>query len=298
MRTLFVIGNGFDLYHGLPTSYSHFNLYVKEVDPELADTLDNYFNLKCNDKYLWCDFENDLASYDNDAFFDAYNQIDVMAESFRRSDCDGLEDELLEESEKLVSKVKEVFTEWIESIEYPEVSDLIMPLLHLGKDSIFINFNYTDTLEVFYDIPKENIKYIHNNAGDFSGELIFGHSQLDDGVDDNTFDENGEPTRTMFTDAQNASRSPFFAFQKDTAAIIDEHLSFFDDLKDIDRIVILGHSLSVVDWPYFKVIAERCPSATWEVSYHGDAGIKREQTYNMLDNHPPLRMITFKDLTL
>lgn len=260
MATLYVIGNGFDLYHKLQSSYAHFHEYVQDTDNELADLLENFFDLQHNDQYLWKDFENDLARFDHDSYFDSFCEIDVMAESFRRSDVFGLEDELSEESDNLVIRVREIFTSWIESIEYPE-ENILKPLrLQLNPKLLYLNFNYTDTLEAVYQIPKSQILYIHNNANDYTtGELIFGHSQASDGVDDSTFDEDGEPTRTLFTDAENAARSPFYAFQKDTAEVLKKHGAFFNKFGQLKKIIVLGHSLGEVDWPYFKAISAMAP---------------------------------------
>lgn len=35
---LYVIGNGFDLHHRIPSSYAHFGAYVRATDSRLADT--------------------------------------------------------------------------------------------------------------------------------------------------------------------------------------------------------------------------------------------------------------------
>lgn len=36
MATLFIIGNGFDLAHGMPTQYSDFRKFIVETYPEAA----------------------------------------------------------------------------------------------------------------------------------------------------------------------------------------------------------------------------------------------------------------------
>lgn len=297
MSTLYIVGNGFDLYHKLKSSYADFHRYVEETDNELADILENFFDLHHTDQYLWKDFENDLARFDHESYFDSYCEIDVMAESFRRSDVFGLVDELAEESENLVTRVREAFTCWIESIENPD-EELLKPLMiHLSAGALFLNFNYTDTLETVYQVPKNLILYIHNNANDYSsGELIFGHSEASDGVDDSTFDENGEPTRTMFTDAQNAARSPFYAFQKDTAAVLETHREFFEKFRQLKKIIILGHSLGEVDWPYFKTISLYAPEAEWKISCYGDADHKINLARRMLGDRAKIEIINLNDL--
>ena len=65
---LYIIGNGFDLYHGLPTSYGHFSDYVKEHDNELAELVEKYYFHKINSDF-WSDFEENLSGLDDDLRF-------------------------------------------------------------------------------------------------------------------------------------------------------------------------------------------------------------------------------------
>jgi hypothetical protein len=64
---------------------------------------------------------------------------------------------------------------------------------------------------------------------------------------------------------------------KRTHSIIHHHQSFFDSLKDVRKIVILGHSLSDVDMPYFDKIANSImkDQVEWEISYHTPTDINR-----------------------
>lgn len=64
---------------------------------------------------------------------------------------------------------------------------------------------------------------------------------------------------------------------KPTASIIEQYRSHFDALGCIEEIVVLGHSLSDVDAPYFAEIIERVsPSTRWSVSYHIDPSREQE----------------------
>ena len=64
---------------------------------------------------------------------------------------------------------------------------------------------------------------------------------------------------------------------KRTHSIIENHQSFFNSLKDVKKIVILGHSLSEVDMPYFDKIADSIMKdrVEWEISYHTQEDINR-----------------------
>lgn len=297
MNRLYIIGNGFDRYHGLPTRYADFHIYVKEYYPALLEKLERYFDLSVDEHSLWQNFEQDLCRYDSGDFMNTFNHIDVASESFKYSEFYGMTDEVTEESGSLVEEIREAFVSWVESFEFPEVKDRNYETLLLDNTARFINFNYTDTLEELYQVPKDRILYIHNNANTYDGELIFGHAKKKDGKEVPTFNENGEPARTPFTDAENASRAPFYELQKDTRSVLKKHRNWFNMLHDLQEVIILGHSLGKVDWPYFRAIAKLSPQARWKLSYYGDnerADIYKRAT-SML-RRADVQLITFSDL--
>lgn len=43
VTTLYIIGNGFDLHHGMGTTYKHFGEFLKRNHGELSKLLDEYF---------------------------------------------------------------------------------------------------------------------------------------------------------------------------------------------------------------------------------------------------------------
>lgn len=299
MGTLYIIGNGFDLHHGMSTSYSDFHKFVSSKYEELESDLENYFNFSVNSKFLWRDFETDLGSFDFKAFFDAHNETDTDSDWFRPSDVFGVEDEVVEAVENLIQVLKDTFSEWIESVELPEATVISDKLIQFKDKAKFINFNYTDTLEELYSISKSDILYIHNNANE-GQELIFGHcweeEQNPRGPD---FDKDGEPTRTLFTDAEDSARAPFYSLKKDTTQVIDEHSEFFSKLTDINHIIVLGHSLGAVDWPYFQLLKQKAPNASWCFSYYSDHEVQSKcaTASSMLDiPKGEIKMIRIGDL--
>ncbi|BFT28863.1 hypothetical protein D210916BOD24_00390 [Alteromonas sp. D210916BOD_24] len=68
MRRLFIVGNGFDMWHFLPTSYMDFY----KSNKEMLDKLDLYFSGITGSTTPWADFENNLGTYDWGSFFDYY----------------------------------------------------------------------------------------------------------------------------------------------------------------------------------------------------------------------------------
>ncbi|MCJ4641886.1 bacteriophage abortive infection AbiH family protein, partial [Klebsiella pneumoniae] len=55
---LYIIGNGFDIRHGLPTRYKHFKSYVAKNDKELYDAIEEY--IPAGDE--WNELERESAN--------------------------------------------------------------------------------------------------------------------------------------------------------------------------------------------------------------------------------------------
>ena len=63
-NVLYIIGNGFDLHHGVASSYASFCRWLKQYDFELF----NLYETVCSYDALWSDFETSMAYVDRDYF--------------------------------------------------------------------------------------------------------------------------------------------------------------------------------------------------------------------------------------
>ncbi|WBA12875.1 AbiH family protein [Salinivibrio kushneri] len=81
METLYIIGNGFDLAHKLPTSYTEF--YNSER--ELFDEISWFYDFDDSDN-PWCNFEDALGRFSPDSFLSYYNEVDINKDNFRPRD--------------------------------------------------------------------------------------------------------------------------------------------------------------------------------------------------------------------
>ena len=279
-KILYIIGNGFDLHHGLKSSYDEYHKYVKKNSQNVDDFLNQYFILKDKQDekdgaYWWCDFENDLASFNVEQFYSDRNNVSEGfwdQENPSWSDYNGVEDEIIDESGKMHSEIRESFWKWINDISETEIEQKNM---HFEKDALFLSFNYTPTLEKVYNIP--NVFHIHGYIGDGNDEkLVFGHGMevLEGEIPE--LDENGESNRTPSYDAEAASHILFYQFQKPVKNIIDENQSFFDSLKDVEKVVVLGHSLNDIDMLYILKI-KKCISkkSSWLIVYYDNKDKER-----------------------
>ena len=72
--SLYIIGNGFDLHHGLRTSYANLrDDYVKKISVLWNDLLDIYGDAPKNDNLWWRDFENMLGRVDYENLYKSHN---------------------------------------------------------------------------------------------------------------------------------------------------------------------------------------------------------------------------------
>lgn len=287
MSTLYIIGNGFDLWHGLPTSYEKFNEYAKETlcDSEL------YFNIEAAEKGPWYDFENSLATFDWQSFYDAHDHTDINAENFRPSEAFGLEDDLIEQADDLVSAIKECFREWIEDIDISVASEK----MKFESNAMFFTFNYTSTLQYIYGIDDANIFHIHGRSDRFD-DLIFGHGEERD--EEPELDESGDSNRTMFSDAEDAAKYPFYALKKPVIEVIEDNRKYFKNLDGISDIVVIGHSLNEIDLLYYRELSKNIVGCKWTVYIFSqkDRGHHKRQLLNCGVKLEDIDICTYDDM--
>ena len=256
VKILYVIGNGFDLWHGLPTSYNDFCEYAADLLGELAE----YFNSEPDDTPLWSNFEDDLGRFDWQLLFDAHNEIDISDEGFKPSMVYGLEDALDEGGGRITESIQNALREWVETIEISRAERKFT----FAENCKILSFNYTATIQELYQVGENEILQIHGKAGDFS--LIVGHGRSISEVPE--LDENGNTNRHLFSDAEGAAKAPLYRLKKPVEEIIEQNQDYFGSLGEAKVVAILGHSLNDIDFPYMRQIKNSASTAEWIVSYH------------------------------
>lgn len=151
---LVIIGNGFDLAHGLPTKYTDFHNYLEKTNPNCIDRLDSLFTFG----EQWCDFENGLGHLKESA-------AQLVLKSYP-----GIHTTIKDE-------IQRAFASWVISLEEKNTAT---KKYELSKEDEYLSFNYTHTLHRSYEIDGKNIKYIHGCVGlglfDYK-QIIFGHKK-------------------------------------------------------------------------------------------------------------------------
>lgn len=301
---LYIIGNGFDLHHGLKSRYWDFKNYLQDKQTDdLIEKLEEYFG----GDSLWSDFEETLAYLDTEQIIDECSNylVSYSAEDWSDANHHDYQYEVQKRIDIITEELKKHFTEWILQLKMP--SDSTDKKIGLKVESLFINFNYTDTLEKLYNVSPKGIFYIHNKAVDNNSTLILGHSR--DPKENKTLDElyNDEDSDVRVTEGNKILDSYFEETYKSTEKIIEDNKPFFDTLKDIKEIYVLGHSLSTVDLPYFEEIIKEIDTTTvkWKISmynkkelvHHSDVVLKLGIDINLIE-FDTIKSIDTKQLRL
>lgn len=272
MTTLYVIGNGFDLHHGMETSYKHFGTFLKRKHHDLYCLLDEYFPTYDADDF-WGHFEERLADFDSDTLVGNSEHFIV---SYSAEDwSDAFHHDYTFELEKVVQTLSggilSAFAEWIGQIIIPSRDCLPAFLTKIDPTAQFINFNYTETLQRLYGVPDAKVWHIHGAAAR-SGSLVLGHGWLPKPTE--TWVARLDPEREdpRVIEGANIIDRYFESSFKPTTKIIANNAARFAALTDVEDIRVLGHSLSDVDLPYLKKIAASArPMAQWRVSLSGES---------------------------
>ena len=289
MKTLYLIGNGFDIHHSIPSRYSNYQNWLEENDADLLERLRNYYDV--DDKEWWKQFElelghPDMAEYIEETAFE--NQPDYGSDDFRDRDYHAGEFAAEDEIGSLVAEIKNTFTGWVGSLPAPKSDKKIT----LDKsDAFFINFNYTDTLQTLYNVKPESILFIHGNVG-MGSDLVLGHNRdyeelenefapeiptppddLEDEELAEWYDENADAGEDyIHQSVRGEVVSQILRLGKDTEGIIKKNKKTFENLKDVEKIHIYGLSFSPVDMPYLDevVSAINKTKTQWAVSYYSE----------------------------
>ena len=257
IKRLFVIGNGFDLHHNLPTGFNGFRDYVKKEFPESYDYISKFILKESSEEEKdWNDIENELAETL------ALNYDEMLEEAILSSEMNmdraSYWSDIQFNAEyynQELPNLRKAFDEWVDGIE---ILGVVRPDKEIvfSKEDLFLNFNYTETLQKLYGVEESQIVYIHGRKGTLK---VFGHNK--------TFFEPLPMSRLTQEDYDLGCEDDWRIeeakailngipklFLKDSGAIIRNNCKFFDSFKDFEEIVFMGWSLGKQDEIYMKKI--------------------------------------------
>lgn len=273
---LFIIGNGFDLSHGLKTSYDDFHQFLKNkytsiktsdripILPTIIETHKGESNFDEEEvTKFFVDFISDLEGEEWRAVeetlgFLSYDEFLADASSCANTDEDGEPNpwhqaNLCEDISSVIKEVSEtfipLFEEWIYTIDIQSVkkNKNIENLLNIRD--FFLTFNYTKTLEKLYDT--KNVCHIH---GTTNTEFFFGH-----GIDKSFKDF------SHYIGSEDNLLESHNLLKKDTKKALNNNIDFFNRISsDITKVYSFGFSFGEVDLIYIKEICKKLSKdTTW-----------------------------------
>lgn len=273
---LYIIGNGFDLHHQIPSSYKAFGAYLGANDWETYDVVQRYFDVSAE---FWAEMEERLASLDIDTLIDdaSSSLVSYGAEDW----SDAYHHDYQYEIDQVVAAVSSTlrlrFAEWIWQLPLPSHSQISGLRLPIDLSAIFLNFNYTPSLQQLYGVPDTNILHVHGKSGAPDSRLVLGHGwtpppRSKPKPDEYPYDEDYDETDVRITEGQQIIDRYFKETFKPTAQIIIDNFAFFNSLSNISKIFVIGHSVSDVDHPYFREVIRNIDAdhVRWQISYFGD----------------------------
>ena len=227
-----MIGNGFDMHHGLPCGYADFRGWLQVNKPEVHRELIRLFGESDSD--LWIDFEKSLSCFDLDNYPDDVTRAELV---------------------KLKGGLNEAFDVWFKTIGVPNKETFIDGL---DRNAVFFTFNYTRTLEDFYGIDEDRIVHLHGCVDD--SYFVFGQESMGDGVSDYALEGSREigMDADLHMDMVHMKMAQEFSdvFRKPVAEVIERHRNDFEALASIEEMIVLGSSYSDIDMPYLRRIIE------------------------------------------
>ena len=264
--TLYIIGNGFDLWHGIPSGYEHFKEYVRLHDRDLFQAVENYLPAGDN----WWSLESALAEIDIDNIIDDNSQFMASygADDWSDSGHHDFQYEVEQVVEQLSTHLRARFGEWIRTLSIPTSTTALKFLRRIETDAAFLTFNYTSTLQRLYGVREAQILHIHGEAKMPDSELILGHG-LNPAQHKSLNDRDDiEDLDTRLMEAHSILDEHFLRTFKPSDELIRQYRSFFDHLDAVKSVYVLGHSLSDVDLPYLQALLRnhKVATAEWHVA--------------------------------
>lgn len=260
---LIIVGNGFDRWQGLPSSYEDFRKYYIQHIDEIIGKLgyknhtysregggtitdvdliygDPFHPDKLADDFF-CTFEISLAQLDdqliNQYFGKTHRALYQMQESIDRAQ----------------TILREAFGGWIASVDIPkEKADYQFP-----DDCFCINFNYTGTLQRRFGVSGIRDYHIHGEADDIES-MIFGHATHPELPFPELMEQKFIRPKSQRLRGLYLIEAALYETDKAVEDNIDDLCEFMAidglHIEDIEDIYVLGHSFGEPDYQYFNFL--------------------------------------------
>lgn len=272
-NTLYIIGNGFDLYHKLhtrPEDYCDL-LSSKEVYGSF-DNAKEVFEVYGNN---WGEYEKSLGFIDLETIDEEIvNFPDYLSD--HESDRDGTIWYVNEHLSSLSGAAFESLGEMVEGAN-DEINDTEVLITNVFKfATAIISFNYTSTVEKLYKPISAPILHIHGYYED-GEKLLFGYKEGNNSKDyRNKYMDPSDDSRDYYVDAQRECIAGFYDGLKKELQL-SKLRGFLSELPGLIKTVcVMGHSMSDVDCDYMELIDRIIQPKQWYISQYYDTPSREE----------------------
>ena len=295
---LVISGNGFDLHHKFKTSYADYRDFLLKQEPQSFKDFEEFVFFSLSDSNKWSDLESSLT-IDCEKFVrnSTNNDGDLTW-------CD-LDIDIQQQTKFIYDFTGKFFLEWLSQIDYSLAQN---KLNNIDYKDLFVTFNYTDTLRTVYNIPSENIYHIHGAIDDIKTENIqswfipnfntieeaeiieqfqadeFNSAIVREQIQFGSIHNNPELIEKQLTTSfehdnfYSASIEPAIKrvvdFCEAGAKNIEKNyvpLDKFIRNKQIEEVVIMGHSMLGIDKAYYSdIIVPLLNNCRWSFYYHSE----------------------------
>ncbi|GAF07367.1 hypothetical protein JCM16418_1381 [Paenibacillus pini JCM 16418] len=224
-------------------------------------------------RLLWNELETNLANIDEDIIIEDAVHMDLGLESGDVGILDTL-DAYFEEEYEYIKELANYLKKWVRTIRIRDVQPRTT-IINKANDAFYITFNYTAVLETVYGVGGESILHIHGSLRQNDDDPILGHGNK---MRINDIKEKRYEAERIFAEKEMSICRAMEDYYSRTFKDIRNYMPKLHGLreKEIDEIIIIGHSLAGVDIPYFEDIDRyTMQKAKWKVYYYSDAEKQR-----------------------
>lgn len=275
MRILYIIGNGFDLHFNLKTKTDNFENYLK--NQTIYNGVDNASDVFNSYGVNWYEYEQSLNDIDLDEI-ESQNEIKPDYLSDRESDRDGGIVNMQMYVGSLSEAIRSALEQMVISANEDALvlsEDFLAPKLFEVGDAI-LTFNYTSTIEILFEVP-DSVPIFHIHGCYEQGTpLVFGYRNNQNSYV-KTWPDMDEDNWDYYVAQQREVVYDFYS-SLEKKLEIDKLVSFLLKCGKMDRVVVLGHSMSPVDCEYMEKVDATLNPRIWEISYYNENDIHRVQS--------------------
>jgi hypothetical protein len=268
-KTLYIIGNGFDLRHKLKTSYYDYREFLYDKNHYLISSLEgfDYIGLTTS-KDLWSSLEENLTLDYESCLYDAVSNFYPNMLDDSDSRWHNIYLELHTSTNWIEDFIGCNFVEWLQSVN----DDLVntKPIFKFKSSDKFITFNYTKTLEDKYGVSESNILHIHGVIDD-EESIQFGSIENDSDESVDYMHKEYETDEWYGASIQQGidEIEKFLERSSKYPEINYDELIKFIGNDTYKRVVVIGHTLNGNDECYYRdIILPRTKNSHWSFYYY------------------------------